>query len=228
MDDDDFEDDFRDPIVGSPVVRNVSIPAGHCLVNVKWKNSPMARNISRLMTVKYMDGMGASDFQPCSNLSVVFLGEGDAICDPQTTLATKLNKLKKGGSKVICLFMRTALTAQYLMEVQRLVVLQYKYSVVPIGNSEQVPQLLQQMCKADRQRTNPFNKPIVTPSAVHRDLLLTVAKIPGMGEVRARKLLAKFDSIKKIARARNSDLVPVLGQNLAKGVEDFFRKRNTL
>lgn len=106
--------------------------------------------------------------------------------------------------------------------------MKYRYTVVPIASKEQVPQLLQQMFKADRQRTNPFTKPIVAPSTLHRDLLITVSKIPGMGEVRARKLLAKFHSIKKIARARHSDLVPVLGANLARGVEDFFRKRNTL
>lgn len=72
MDDDDFEDVL--PVPGTPIVKNVSIPAGHCMVNVKWKNSDMARNISRLMTVKHMDGMGSSDFQPCSNISVIFMG----------------------------------------------------------------------------------------------------------------------------------------------------------
>ena len=49
-----------------------------------------------------------------------------------------------------------------------------------------------------------------------------------MGEKRSRALLQKLESIRKIARARNPELTPILGPNLARGVEDFFRKRNTI
>ena len=54
-----------------------------------------------------------------------------------------------------------------------------------------------------------------------KDLLLTVCKIPGMREPKARQLLAEK------GRAKAADLV-CLGPNLARGVEDFFKRNARL
>ena len=61
-----------------------------------------------------------------------------------------------------------------------------------------------------------------------KDLLHSMCKIPGMEEKKSCNLLKKIDLIQKIARVRNPKLSDVLGANLARGVEDFFRKKNTL
>ena len=150
------------------------------------------------------------------------------------SLVHKMEKFKRMKSQsptlvVACIFMRTELSSQYFESFQRTIVLQYSCVIVPITNQEQVPQVLHQMFVAESQK-NPFqarpNK--LERSRLHKDLLLAVCKIPGMGEKRSRTLLQKMESIRKIARARNPELTPVLGPNLARGVEDFFLKRNTI
>ena len=61
-----------------------------------------------------------------------------------------------------------------------------------------------------------------------KDLLHSMCKITGMEEKKSCNLLKKIDLIQKIARVKNPKLSDVLGANLARGVEDFFRKKNTL
>lgn len=229
----DFQDPAPSPSHGAPPARLSSFPAGHCLVNDKWRNNSVCKSISRVMTVKLMGGLGVVDFQPSPNLVVLYLTEGDIICGVES-LVTKMEKFKKMKSQssmlvVACIFLRTELSTQYFENFQRMIVLQYTCVIVPITNQEQVPQVLHQMFVAESQK-NPFlarpNRP--ESSRLHKDLLLAVCKIPGMGEKRSRTLLQKMESIRKIARARNPELTPVLGPNLARGVEDFFRKRNTI
>jgi len=227
----DFQD--PDPSLSATPTRLNNFPAGHCLVNEKWRNNVVSKSISRVMTVKLLGGLGVVDFQPSPNLLVLYLTEGDIICGVDS-LATKLEKLKRmkfqsAKIMVACIFMRTELSSQYFESFQRTIVLKYSFVIVPITNQEQVPQVLHQMFLAESQK-NPFlarpNKP--ENSRLHKDLLLAVCKIPGMGEKRSRTLLQKMESIRKIARARNPELTPVLGPNLARGVEDFFRKRNSI
>jgi len=144
----------------------------------------------------------------------------------------KLAKMKTKNPKLVtaCIFMRTDVSSQYFENFQRKVVLDFSSVILPLTNVEQVPQAIHQMFMAEKHK-NPFNfpPPISQPSMrQHKDLLLAVCKIPGMGEKKSRTLLKKLDTIKKIARARHPELTPVLGPNLARGVEDFFRKRNTI
>lgn len=131
---------------------------------------------------------------------------------------------------ISCIFLRTDLSAQYFESFQRTIVLKFSCVIMPITNQEQVGQVLHQMFVAETQK-NPFQVLSTShqPSTrLDKDLLLAVCKIPGMGEKRSRNLLQKMESIRKIARARNPELTPILGPNLARGVEDFFRKRNSI
>lgn len=194
----------------------------------------MAKNISKLMAVKTVGGMGAVDFQVSPTTSVIFLAEGDIICGVGSlnSKLEKLVKLKLATPKmtIVCIFVRTELSAQYFENFQRKIVLEFSSVIVPIVNQDQVPQVLHQMFEAENHK-NPFQDPPnnqQSSTRQHKDLLLAVCKIPGMGEKKSRTLLQKMDSIRKIARARNPELTPILGPNLARGVEDFFRKRNTI
>jgi len=194
----------------------------------------MSKNISKLMTVNLVGGLGVVDFQPSPTIAVIFLAEGDIICGTGSLVVKlqKLAKLKSQNPKMVtaCIFLRTELSVQYFESFQKKIVLEFSSVILPITNQDQVPQLLQQLFLAESHK-NPFQVQPLThqpSSRQHKDLLLAVCKIPGLGEKKSRNLLQKMDSIRKIARARNPELCSILGPNLARGVEDFFRKRNTI
>merc|ERR1712202_61055 len=175
--------------------------------------------MGKLMTVNIVGGLGVVDFQPSPTTAVIFLAEGDIICGTGSLVVKlqKLAKLKSQNPKMVtaCIFLRTELSVQYFESFQKKIVLEFSSVILPITNQDQVPQLLQPLTHQPSSRQ-------------HKDLLLAVCKIPGLGEKKSRNLLQNMDSIRKIARARNPELSSILGPNLARGVEDFFRKRNTI
>ena len=167
--------------------------------------------------------------------SCVFQLEGDIISGIGT-LKVKLAKcaeMRRGRpeTSVVFLFTRSEMTSQYFQEYQDEIVLSSGYSIVPITQIDQVAQVLQQFQLA-QNRSNPFRgspkKSTERQKNLHKDILLSVTKIPGLGETKSRKLLKSFDSLKKISKARESDLKPILGPNIARGVEDFFKRKNLL
>ena len=73
--DPDFED-FQDAPINIENIsqaRTVNFPAGHCLVNEKWRNNAMAKNISKFMTVNLVGGLGVVDFHPSPNIAIIYL-----------------------------------------------------------------------------------------------------------------------------------------------------------
>jgi len=138
--------------------------------------------------------------------------------------------------KVMVTFPRTSLTGQYFSRVQEMVVLIHHLTILPYNDIEEIPQIFNQLAIADR-RPNPF---LTTMSSTveerkrreNIDLLHCVCRIPGttIKEQKARKLLANndFNTLRKISRARSSQLTAVLGSGLAIGVDDFFRKSNKI
>ena len=169
----------------------------------------------------------------CLNYCFVFQLEGDIISG-MGTLKMKLAKcaeMRRGRPEisVVFLFTRTDMTSHYFQEYQDEIVLSSGFNIVPITQVDQVAQVLQQFQLA-QNRSNPFRgspkKLTERHRNLHKDILLSVTKIPGLGETKSRKLLKTFDSLKKISKARESDLKPILGPNIARGVEDFFRRKS--
>ena len=194
------------------------------------------------MPILYFDGMGPVDFQPAPNVSVIYLGESDLVTGGATGLSV-VEKVKervvkaaggRGGRsnlKFFCVFQKSPLSLPILAELQ-LALLPLPVSAIPIQNPLfHLPQLLFQLFTADKTR-NPFSVAISEAKSKNmgrtdKDLLLTVCKIPGMREPKARQLLAEKGSLKAIGRAKATDLV-CLGPNLARGVEDFFKRNARL
>jgi len=225
-----FHDDDLDDFQDAPIVNQLTQEAK--ISNMR--TSQISKDIAKLMTVKLVGGLGVVDFYPAPNIAVIYLSEGDIICGVDSLLG-KVKKLKKlvspsGRLTIGVIFLRTEISSQYFETFQNILVLENSFVILPITNQEQVAQVIHQMFVAETHR-NPFlaqSKPQNSSTRLHKDLLHAVCKIPGMGEKRSRTLLQKLDSIRKIARARQPELTPILGPNLARGVEDFFRKRNTI
>ena len=69
-------DDFQDPGPShshATPARLTNFPAGHCLVNEKWRSNSVSKSIARVMTVKLLGGLGVVDFQPSPNLVVFYM-----------------------------------------------------------------------------------------------------------------------------------------------------------
>ena len=246
VDDDDFvgphEKKAEKKNSGDEVFADINFPQGRCLAHPRWKGTNLAKELDKVMPILYFDGMGPVDFQPAPNVSVIYLGESDLV----TGGATGLNVVEKVKERVVkaaggrggrsnlkffCVFQKSPLSLPILAELQ-LTLLPLPVSAIPIQNPLlHLPQLLFQLFTADKTR-NPFSVAISEAKSKNmgrtdKDLLLTVCKIPGMREPKARQLLAEKGSLKAIGRAKAADLV-CLGPNLARGVEDFFKRNARL
>ena len=163
----------------------------------------------------------------------MFQLEGDIISgvDSLKVKLGKCDEMRRGRPEIstVFLFTKTEMTSQYFQEYQEEIVLNNGHTIVPITHVDQIAQVLQQFQLA-QNRSNPFRgspkKYADTQRNLHRDILLSVTKVPGLGEMKSRKLLRTFNSLKKIAKARESDLSPIVGPNIARGVEDFFKRKN--
>ena len=163
----------------------------------------------------------------------MFQLEGDIISgvDSLKVKLGKCDEMRRGRPEIstVFLFTKTEMTSQYFQECQEEIVLNNGHTIVPITHVDQIAQVLQQFQLA-QNRSNPFRgspkKYADTQRNLHRDILLSVTKVPGLGEMKSRKLLRTFNSLKKIAKARESDLSPIVGPNIARGVEDFFKRKN--
>jgi len=238
MDDDDFVGPERKVLRKREAFADINFPQGHCLVHQKWKGTPLAKQLDKVMPVHLYDGMGPLDFQPAPNVSVIYLGESDLLTIGKASGVDKVKERVmqaeegRGGRsnlKVFCVFLKSPLSIPHLANLQVVALLPFSVSLIPISNPLQLPQLLVQLFSADKIK-NPFCTAISeskskTRGRKDKDLLLAVCKIPGMKETRARQLLAEKGSLKAIGRSKAADL-SCLCPNLARGVEEFF-KRNT-
>ena len=72
----DSDDDFRSSShtrLKNPRSRTSFVPTGHCLVNTKWRETVLVDQLSRLMTVKYVDELDFIDFQVSANVFFIIL-----------------------------------------------------------------------------------------------------------------------------------------------------------
>ena len=157
--------------------------------------------------------------------------EGDIVhgsnCFDEKIKEVEQFKRANQGLKIIYIFHKTNQTVQFFQKIQQKIVLEDGDGLIPLTNLDYVSQLIQQFQIA-QNRSNPF-VPVANASTanIQKDILLSVCNIPGLGQKRARKLLTEFDTLKKLSKASQLDLQPVIGENCARGVNDFFVKRNT-
>ena len=132
MDDDDFVHSDRKVLRkragggGGEVFADINFPQGHCLVHQRWKSTPLAKQLDKVMSVHLYDGMGPVDFQPAPNVSVIYLGESDLLPGK----ASGVEKVKErvmqaeegiGGRsnlKVFCVFLKSPLSLPHLANLQ--------------------------------------------------------------------------------------------------------------
>ena len=138
MDDDDFVGPDRKIARrrgggGGEVFAGINFPQGHCLVHQRWKGTPLAKELDKVMPVHLYDGMGPVDFQPAPNVSVIYIGESDFVSVGGPGKASAVEKVKErleqaeGGRgrrsdlKIFCVFQKSPLSLPHLADLQVLI-----------------------------------------------------------------------------------------------------------
>ena len=113
-------------------------------------------------------------------------------------LTFKIDKMQEDKKGIeVFIYHKMPSTQQYFPVFQNELVIIRGASIVPLSSESQIPQFLQQLQNADL-KSNPFDfnhKESETRNKIHTDILLSLCKIPRMGEKKARMLLEKFGTI---------------------------------
>lgn len=205
----------------STPVRKVVVPVGHVISADKWRGTELLDSLQKLVRVVYSDTTGIIDFQPATDMGVVYVTESEIITG--TSYRRKLVKLRKANCmRGVVVVEKTPLTEQHFLGVQKFAVLELGLHCVPVTSTKEAVQLLAAMVNAEmKPHANPFKGELRQPP-LDLCLLAAVQDIPQLGEIKAKALLERFGSLKNICNASHDDLTSVLGSRLlADNVKGF-------
>lgn len=176
------------------------------------------------------------DFRPSSGILVLLLTEADYVGSDGQAFKRKVAKFysQRGACQAVVICQRSELTSLDFLTVQEFVVIHLGLALIPIGHQKDLPQVLQQLSGVQRkpnpfllgrQRTQGSKSSAGVSVTVHKELLITLATIPGLGEKRARALLSHFRTLLAICEASLTDLAQVVGQSQASAVYNFIHTK---
>ena len=180
------------------------------------------------MTVRQWPFAGAADtpldvdFVVGQSAAVTLLTEPDvAMLDKDLTRKRVL--AAKGYSRPLVLIWKSAVCADGYLEAQTLVTTEFRVPIIPVGSALETAQFVRAMHEQESRNT-PGNTWRSLPDNRKRDdqLLAAVCQVPGVGETTARRLLARFPSLKHIANADESSLMAWIGDGPGRAVFKFF------
>ncbi|KAL4240358.1 Non-canonical poly(A) RNA polymerase papd5 [Mactra antiquata] len=121
------------------------IPTGHVVVNSKWRNSIFV-SVLQGATITYEENLGYLDFQPASQIGIVYATEADLEC--QASLKRKLVKLRKANEvQVVVLAEKTALSSQYYPALQKFVAMELGFQITPVPSQREADGLVSQIVR---------------------------------------------------------------------------------
>ncbi|XP_028392525.1 Fanconi anemia core complex-associated protein 24-like isoform X2 [Dendronephthya gigantea] len=199
---------------------SVRILPGHVLVNEKYQGSLLVKVLQGSVNVVF-ENLGFMDFRPSVDVGVLFLNESELITG--TTYKQRIIKLAKvQTTRALVLYEKTAMTDQYVEQLQKFTAINMGINLYPVSSQEEVAKFLIQMVNViGDARSNPFlikksQKPI------DQTLLDTLQTVPGLGEKKALALLQRFSSLKELGGASKQDISRVVGDACAQTIKSFF------
>ncbi|XP_039255787.1 Fanconi anemia core complex-associated protein 24-like [Styela clava] len=210
----------------TPVQAGLSIPAGHIMVNNRWRNTDLLKLLQSKVSVLFMDSTeSVIDFYPSSHSGIIYLTESDilSVSDAKRRVA-KLRKSRQIAFHRV-LFSKTAMTQQYFAQFQKMVVIDCGMEIFPLMNHREAGDLIIRMIHQDIRTPsrNPFkSRGIVQSSPIDSAILQLVILFPKIGETKAKALLEKFKNINAITKASTEELSSVVGSSSAQHLRKFF------
>ena len=143
-----------------PSLKGSKIPAGHVILNPKYRTSALAKHIPEFNSnILYDDTIGLIDCYPSSKCAVIILQEAQLIA--QTEIRQKLRKLKKFPHARVALVEVTETGQQYFKELQESLMFGSEGSVVggesvhvqviPVGNLRDAALAITQLMNTEKQ-----------------------------------------------------------------------------
>ncbi|KAL9975968.1 hypothetical protein ACROYT_G013196 [Oculina patagonica] len=205
-----------------PRLHGACILPGHILVNERFHGSAIVKALQEShVTVQIDDCMGVTDFNPSSDVGVVYLTEADLV--DGYSYKGKLLKFAKASFRKVVLAEKTTLSSQYFYELQKFIVIERGLVLLPVTSPAEAGKILAQMVFLEsKPQSNPYRikmKQQPTDQAV----LTTLQTVPGLGQKKAMALLSKFNSIEQISKASVASLASVVGNANAQQLKDFFQ-----
>lgn len=164
--------------------------------------------------------LGTSDFLLTEDIQVLYISESQLMTEYSFE---KLEKMPRG---ILIVADRNTVTVEQFSRLQDQFAVNFGYTVLPIGNSLELPDFLYQLSVVESMSTsnNQFRQKSFEQNNEQYSNILLV--IPGLGKLKIQKLINAFGTIHKIALSSVSDLVPVIGASSASQVYNFFNDRS--
>ncbi|KAL4642175.1 Fanconi anemia core complex-associated protein 24 [Arapaima gigas] len=207
---------------GSPVCKHAAPPYGHVIVHDRWRGSALVRGFKGAVKPLFEDQLGVVDFHLSSTACVLYVSESDLVAE--NGYKRKLVKFRNSrpGLQGIVVVEKTQLSKQYFSALQKFVVFQLGFPLLPVADQTEASQLITQLAnETSKSRENPFVWKSTTrlSDSLVLDLLL---KIPGVGRVKALSLAKNFPSIHQLSQASVEELKLVVGLTTAQQIRTFF------
>lgn len=193
------------------------------MANRRWTGTELLRSLRSKLTVLYIEISDCVvDFYPSGQTAVVYLTESDILTlnDAKRRVA-KLRKSRGVSHRI--LYEKTAMTQQYFLDFQKMIVIDCKMDIFPVSSNREAGDYILKMASQDQTPSkNPFRaKPGSYKNAPDPAILQAVMLFPKIGESKAKLLLEKFKSIRGITDASVEELSHVVGLATAKTLKQF-------
>lgn len=207
-------------VAATPIHDRGRVPPGCLVCNPKWRRSQLHDAVQGQVKVIFEEDLGVSDFYTSSEVAVIYVSETDLVAG--LGYRRKLAKLRKVNKlKGIVIVEKTPMTAQHFLDLQKFVVLELGMVLLPVSSQTEAAGLLAQMVLEEQKpQANPF-RIRRRPQSVDASLLATMQLVPKLGSVKAKALLRRFGSLKKICQASHEELSSVVGVAHAKYIQNF-------
>ena len=218
-DDNDFtqqEKSFR--------VTEASLPKGHVLMNLRWRNSKLSKELEGKITLLYDDDLDDIDFQPSTGVGVIYIPESELVFQNTSFKRKMVRQRKRNTLRIIVLAEKTVISSQYYTNLQTFCVLQLGLVLLPVISEDNVAGILLQLVRAsNKPEMNPFKKlkQAEPPKSSQALLLTTLQTIPGLGSMSAKLLLLNFGSLLEIANTSLEALTQLVGKSTALRLQNF-------
>lgn len=156
-------------------------------------------------------------FRDIDPYDFLLYGDKPVIYIPESDLVTVISpeKFTKARRDTIIVAIRNTITAEQYSQLQDALVINNDQKLLPLGDPNEIPELLHQLSFTDNTP-----KKSLTENYSQMNILLS---IPGLGKLRAVKLLNTFGTIDRIASSSVSELSSAVGLNVAAEIYNYFK-----
>merc|ERR1711962_219250 len=201
-----------------PSLKGGQIPAGHIILNPKFRTTPLTKHIPEYnCKVLYDDTIGLIDCYPSNKCAVIIIQEAELIA--QTEVRKKVRELKKFPHSKVAVVEVTETAQQYFKELQDQLTFteDVLIQLLPVGNMKEAALLITQLTHTEKQG-NPFTQKPKGKVVLEESILELVQSFPGVGGKKAVDLLTTFRTIQNICSQSVESLTKVVGKSTAESI----------